>query len=257
MEISTANKKGFCILALRFTSCLFISMSVGAMFFGIPCKAEDKAQPAYYKQREHMVRTQIEARGITSKRVLQALRKVARHKFVPKKYQRQAYEDHPLPIGEGQTISQPYIVALMTEVLDLDSSKKVLEIGAGSGYQAAVLAEIYAFVYTVEIIEVLGKKAEKLLADLGYKNIKVKIGDGYLGWQEYSPFDAIIVTCAPSHIPQPLKDQLAEGGKMVIPVGKVFAQELVLLSKQNGEIRQQAIIPVSFVPMKGNDGNKY
>ena len=257
MEISKVDKKGFYILALRFTSCLFIFIGVCVMFFGIKCKAEEKAQPAYDKQRELMVKTQIEARGIRDNRVLQALRKVERHKFVPKKYQRQAYEDHPLPIGEGQTISQPYIVALMTAVLDLDNSKKVLEIGTGSGYQAAVLAEICNFVYTVEIIDVLGKRAEKLLADLGYANIKVKIGDGYLGWKEYSPFDAIIVTCAPSHIPQALKDQLSEGGRMVIPVGKAFAQELALLSKQNGEIQQQAVIPVRFVPMMGDDGKKY
>lgn len=250
MEISQAAKKSFYIF-------LFIFISVSVMFFGVKCKGEETDRAVYNKQRELMVKTQIEARGIKNERVLQALRKVERHKFVPQKYQRYAYEDHPLPIGEGQTISQPYIVALMTEVLDLDSSKKVLEIGTGSGYQAAVLAEICNFVYTIEIIEVLGKRAERLLANLGYQNIKVKIGDGYLGWKEYSPFDAIIVTCAPSHIPQPLKDQLAEGGKMVIPVGKAFAQELVLLSKQNGEIKQNAIIPVRFVPMMGEDGKKY
>jgi len=163
--------------------------------------------------------------------------------------------DYPLPIDEEQTISQPYIVALMTEVLDLDSSSKVLEVGTGSGYQAAVLAEICNSVYTIEIIESLGKKAKALLTQLGYKNVHVKIGDGYKGWKAFSPFDGIIVTCAPTHIPEPLKEQLAEGGKMVIPVGGRQVQELVLLSKEKGRLLQRSILPVRFVPMlKGNGG---
>jgi protein-L-isoaspartate(D-aspartate) O-methyltransferase len=235
----------------------FLLCMMVPLIFGVTCRAENPFFQGFEKRREHMVRTQIEARGITNKKVLKALREVERHKFVPKEYQWQAYGDHPLPIGEGQTISQPYIIALMTEVLDLDSTKKVLEIGTGSGYQAAILAEICHSVCTIELIDVLGKKAEKLLADLGYENIKIKIGDGYQGWKEYSPFDAIIVTCAPSHIPQPLKDQLAEGGKMVIPVGKKFTQELVLLNKQKGEIKARDIIPVRFVPMMGKDGTAY
>lgn len=236
--------------------CLLICMMV-PFVFGDTCRAENPFFQSFEKRRERMVKTQIEARGITNKKVLKALRKVERHKFVPKQYQRQAYGDYPLPIGEGQTISQPYIVALMTEVLDLDSTKKVLEIGTGSGYQAAILAEICESVCTIELIGVLGKKAEKLLADLGYENINVKIGDGYQGWKEHGPFDAIIVTCAPSHIPQPLQDQLAEGGKMVIPVGKKFTQELVLLTKQKGKIKKKDVIPVRFVPMMGKDGKAY
>lgn len=236
----------------------FIVCMIGVMIFGARCEAEAPgASEKFAKLCEQMVKTQIEARGVKSKIVLDALRKVERHKFVPQTYQRQAYEDHPLPIGEGQTISQPYIVALMTEVLDLDSTKKVLEIGTGSGYQAAVLAEICHQVYTIELIEVLGKRAEKLLADLGYENIRVRVGDGYKGWKEYSPFDAIIVTCAPSHIPRPLKDQLAEGGKMVIPVGETFNQKLVLLAKKQGKIVEENIIPVRFVPMMRHDGKEY
>ena len=204
-----------------------------------------------------MVKYQIEGRGITNHKLLQALRKVKRHLFVPAKFQFEAYNDYPLPIGEGQTISQPYIVALMTEILAPYQGKKVLEIGTGSGYQAAVLAELYDQVYTIEIMEVLGQRASHLLKELGYRNIEVKIGDGYKGWEAYSPFDAIIVTCAPSHIPRPLKDQLAEGGKMVIPVGEQFDQKLVLLTKEKGEIKQQNVIPVRFVPMLRENGDKY
>ncbi len=238
----------------RFYLLLYLIVSSA---FGVSCKAEDADPSRFVKQREAMVRVQIESRGITEPATLDALRKVERHKFVPPKYQNKAYEDHPLPIGENQTISQPYIVALMTQVLDLKKNEKVLEIGTGSGYQAAVLAEICNHVYTIEIIDTLGQRAQKLLADLGYKNINVKIGDGYKGWEEHSPFDAIIVTCAPTHIPEPLKKQLAEGGKMVIPVGKTFAQELVLLTKKNGKIRRESIIPVRFVPMLGENGKKY
>ena len=227
----------------------FLPIMVLSLLFDFQCKAENKSPQNFIKARERMVKIQIEARGITDENVLSAMRKVERHRFVPPEYQDQAYGDFPLPIGMRQTISQPYIVALMTEVLDLDSTKKVLEIGTGSGYQAAVLAEICDSVYTIEIIDILGKRAEKLLSIMGYTNIKVKIGDGYQGWKEYVPFDAIIVTCAPLQIPQPLKDQLIEGGKMVIPVGMRFAQELVLLTKIKGKIRKTSIIPVRFVPM--------
>ncbi len=227
----------------------FLPIMVLSLLFDFQCKAESKPPQNFKKARERMVKIQIEARGITDENVLSAMRKVERHRFVPPEYQDQAYGDFPLPIGMRQTISQPYIVALMTEVLDLDSTKKVLEIGTGSGYQAAVLAEICDSVYTIEIIDILGKRAEKLLSIMGYTNIKVKIGDGYQGWKEYVPFDAIIVTCAPLQIPQPLKDQLIEGGKMVIPVGMRFAQELVLLTKIKGKIRKTSIIPVRFVPM--------
>ena len=201
--------------------------------------------------RESMVRHQIASRGVQDPHVLSAMRRVPRHEFVPENVRSAAYDDRPLPIGEGQTISQPYIVALMTEVLELNPDDRVLEIGTGSGYQAAVLAELTDRVYTIEIIESLGLRAQKTFRRLGYDHIRVKIGDGYLGWEEYAPFDAIIVTCAPEQIPQPLVDQLAEGGRMVIPVGPRHAQELVLVVKEGGRIRQQDIIPVLFVPMTG------
>ncbi len=203
----------------------------------------------YYQKRYQMVETQLKARDITDQKVLNAMLKVERHKFVPKEYRELAYIDDPLPIGHNQTISQPYIVALMTQLLELKGNERVLEIGTGSGYQAAILAEIVKEVYTIEIIPELAKNAEKLLKEeLGYKNIFIKIGDGYLGWPEYAPFDRIIVTCAPDHIPQPLIDQLKNGGKMVIPVG-VGTQELVVVEKIKGEIHQKKTIPVRFVPM--------
>lgn len=199
-------------------------------------------------QRRLMVEQQIEARGVKDQRVLKAMRDVERHLFVPKSYYNRGYADSPLPIGEGQTISQPYIVALMTELLDLDGSEKVLEIGTGSGYQAAVLGEVADSVFTIEIIPVLGHRAESLLTKLGYENVVVKCGDGYLGWPEHAPFDAIIVTCAPSEIPQPLLEQLAERGRMVIPVG-VSVQELVLVEKRDDSLTERSVIPVRFVPM--------
>ncbi len=204
-----------------------------------------------------MVERQIKARGISDKCVLNALLKVERHLFVPEAYQNDAYDDCPLPIGEGQTISQPYIVAYMTEVLKLNKTEKVLEIGTGSGYQAAILAECAKEVYTIELVQILGNRAEKLLLHLGYKNILVKVGDGYKGWKEYAPFDAIIVTCAPTHVPEPLKEQLAEGGIMVIPVGGSFVQELVILTKKNGKLAQRDVFGVRFVPMKKETGEKY
>jgi len=211
----------------------------------------------YEKQREQMVQNQIKRRGISDIKVLAALNKVERHLFVPKKYLKNAYEDNPLPIGEGQTISQPYIVAYMTEILKLDRSKTVLEIGACSAYQAAILSEVAGKVYTVELIESLGKKAKALLTKLNYNNVEVKIGDGYQGWNEYAPFDAIIVTCSPTHIPEKLKEQLAEGGLMIIPVGIKLSQELILLKKQNGKIKQTEVIAVRFVPMKDENGKMY
>src|SRR5205823_6193316 len=167
----------------------------------------------------------------------------------------QSYSDGPLPIGYDQTISQPYIVAFMTEQLRLQPSDRVLEIGTGSGYEAAILAEMAAEVYTIEIIETLAKTAEATLQRLGYKNVHVQVGDGYKGWPEKAPFDAIIVTCAPDHVPQPLVDQLKEGGRMIIPVGPTLAQELYLLEKRNGQVRQSAVLEVRFVPMT-RQGNK-
>jgi protein-L-isoaspartate(D-aspartate) O-methyltransferase len=197
-----------------------------------------------------MVGTQIRARGIKDEGVLNAMRKVDRHKFVPEKIRHQAYSDRPLPIGDGQTISQPYIVALMTELLELKKKDRVLEVGTGSGYQAAILAELAYYVYTIEIIESLALFAERLLRKLGYTNIDVKIGDGYIGWEECAPFDAIMVTAAPTHIPQPLLDQLKEGGRLVIPIGDYY-QDLKKITKINGHIKSQDVTPVVFVPMTG------
>ncbi len=204
-------------------------------------------------QRERMVDRQIEKRGIENPRVLQALRDVKRHLFVPPDEVSEAYEDHPLPIGHGQTISQPYIVALMTESIDPQPTDRVLEIGTGSGYQAAVLSKLVARVYTIEIVDALGRDAKKRLADLGYDNVSVRVGDGYKGWPEEAPFDAIVVTAAPPEIPQALVDQLADGGCMVVPVGTAF-QELLLIEKKKGEVTKRVITAVRFVPMvKGND----
>ncbi|HJT81114.1 MAG TPA: protein-L-isoaspartate(D-aspartate) O-methyltransferase [Chthoniobacterales bacterium] len=206
-------------------------------------------------QREQMVKEQIAARGVKDEKVLGALRNVPRHEFVPEKWRAAAYDDGPLPIGHDQTISQPYIVALMTEQLKPQPNHRILEIGTGSGYQAAVLSGLVADVYTIEIVEPLAKSAEATLQRLGYKNVHVKAGDGYKGWPEHAPFDSIIVTCAPDHVPQPLVDQLKEGGRMVIPVGPRLAQELYIVQKQNGQMRQTALIDVRFVPMTG-DGNR-
>ncbi len=205
----------------------------------------------YEKEREKLVREHILKEGIKDKKVIESMLTVPREKFVPDKYKKSAYWDQPLPIGYGQTISQPYIVALMTELLSVDEDDIVLEIGTGSGYQAAVLSEIVKNVYTIEIIEPLGLKAEKRLKQLGYSNILVKIGDGYFGWEEYSPFDAIIVTAAASHIPPPLLKQLKNGGKMCIPVGQpYYVQVLKLIEKdEKGSIRVWDIIPVRFVPL--------
>lgn len=204
----------------------------------------------YAISREKMVEKQIVKRGITDEKVISAMAKVPREEFVPLEYKPHAYIDSPLPIGYDQTISQPFIVALMTYLIDLKGGEKVLEIGTGSGYGAAVLAEISKEVYTIEIIEGLADSAKERLAKLGYDNIKVKCGDGFFGWEEYAPYDAIVVTCAPGYIPQPLVDQLKAGGKMVIPVGDYF-QELILVTKTDEGIKEESIIPVRFVPMKG------
>ncbi|HNW28606.1 MAG TPA: protein-L-isoaspartate(D-aspartate) O-methyltransferase [Spirochaetota bacterium] len=200
------------------------------------------------KLRDLMVKTQIEARGVSDKGVLDAMRKVERHKFVPGSHIASAYEDHPLPIGHGQTISQPYIVALMTELCELNGTEKVLEIGTGSGYQAAILSLLAGKVYSIEIVEPLGKSARQKLAELGYSNVQVRIGDGYRGWPEEAPFDVIILTASPPKIPQTLIEQMAEGGILVAPEGD-FSQELVKITKQNGKISRRTITYVRFVPM--------
>jgi len=203
------------------------------------------------RERQKMVQEQLVPRGIKDGRVLAAMAKVQREEFVPADSRAATYEDGPLPIGHGQTISQPYIVAFMTEQLRLSPKDRVLEIGTGSGYQAAILAELAGEVYTIEIVEALAKNAEATLQRLGYKNVHLKVGDGYKGWPEYAPFDAIIVTCAPDKVPQPLTDQLKEGGRMIIPVGDRFAQQLYLLEKKNGQLKKSVTLPVRFVPMAG------
>lgn len=201
--------------------------------------------------RNKMVEQQIQGRGVSDPRVLMAMANVPRHCFVPQEYLSEAYADHPLPIGYGQTISQPYIVALMTEFLALQPEEKVLEIGTGSGYQAAILAELSNQVYTVEIIEPLGQAASVTLKELGY-DVYCKVDDGYYGWPEYSPFDTIIVTCAPDHVPQPLTEQLKEGGRLVIPVGPPgHYQTLWLIEKEGDEFRSTNLGSVRFVPMLG------
>ena len=201
-----------------------------------------------------MVRDQLarEGRDIKNERVLKVMGEVPRHEFVPEASRRRAYEDNPLPIGHDQTISQPYIVALMTAALDPQPGERVLEVGTGSGYQAAVLAALGTEVYSIEIVKPLGEQAQTVLQKLGYdKNVKVRIGDGYAGWPEAAPFDAIIVTCAPEEIPQPLIDQLKTGGRMVIPVGGQVVQELYLLKKESTGMSKTSVLPVRFVPMTG------
>jgi len=198
-----------------------------------------------------MVETQIVARGVRNPRVLEAMRNVPRHLFVDPSQRDQAYEDHPLPIAGNQTISQPYIVALMTELLELAPGEKVLEIGTGSGYQSAVLSKLARQVFTIEIVPELARSASEKLAELGYKNVTVKEGDGYRGWPEHAPFDAIIVTAAPERIPQPLLDQLAPAGRMVIPVGGFFQELKVFHKEKDGRITEKDILPVRFVPMTG------
>jgi len=206
----------------------------------------------YAFMRRQMVELDIRGRGVKDPVVLGVMGQAPRHLFVDASYRDRAYEDHPLPIGEGQTISQPYVVALMSEALRLGRGDRVLEIGTGSGYQAAVLAGIVKEVYTIEIRKALADKAEKTLVDLGYRNVKVKYGDGYFGWNEQAPFDAIIITAAANHIPPPLIRQLKEGGRLIVPLGStVYFQTLTLATKRKGELDVVQICPVAFVPMTG------
>ena len=224
--------------------------------------AEAFAEDQYDKARKRLIKEiEGDVRATSSylkkealdPRVLQALATVPRHEFVPKGERKYAYQNRPLPIGYGQTISQPYIVAIMTDLLLVDKDDRVLEIGTGSGYQAAVLAELVEEVYSIEIIEPLGKKARKRLKKLGYKNVDVRIGDGYYGWEEHAPYDAIVVTAAAGHIPPPLIQQLRPGGTMLIPVGSRFSvQQLVLITKDtDGKVTSRQILPVRFVPLTG------
>jgi protein-L-isoaspartate(D-aspartate) O-methyltransferase len=220
-------------------------------FASRPGRAQDFEGP-----RKRMVTRQLKGRDIVDSRVLKAMQEVPRHRFVPDALQHLAYADTPLPIGHDQTISQPYIVALMSQVLAVRPGQRVLEIGTGSGYQAAVLAAMGARVYSIEIVPELGKRAIDILGRLGY-DARIKIGDGYQGWPDQAPFDAIIVTCAPTRVPEPLKAQLADGGRMVIPVGPTYDQRLILLTKSQGEIRQQKVVNVRFVPMVDERGKTY
>ena len=227
------------------------------LIFILLMSAHTLAQDRFETQRLKMVKEQIMARGVTGAKVLKAMKRVERHLFVPEEYIPMAYADRPLPIGYSQTISQPYIVAYMTEILDLKPGDRVLEIGTGSGYQAAVLAEICDKVFTIEVVSPLGERARSLLTKLGYSNVVFKTGDGYKGWKENAPFDAIIVTCSPTHIPEPLQRQLAEGGRMIIPVGERYVQQLVYLVKKDGVLRRKAVLSVSFVPMVDEKGKTY
>jgi protein-L-isoaspartate(D-aspartate) O-methyltransferase len=213
------------------------------------CGQQTPTPADFSAQRQQMVEKQLKPRNIKDERVLAAMTKVPREEFIPVDARGDAYEDGPLPIGYDQTISQPYIVAFMTEQLRPKPSDRVLEIGTGSGYQAAILAELVSDVYSIEIVEPLAKNAETALQRLGYKNVHVKFGDGYKGWSEEAPFDAVIVTCAPEKVPQPLVDQLKDGGRMVIPVGERFAQQLYLFEKKNGQLKESVTLPVRFVPM--------
>jgi protein-L-isoaspartate(D-aspartate) O-methyltransferase len=208
--------------------------------------------PSIIEARKRMVERDLKGRDIRDPKILEIMGKVPRHLFVEPSLKSKAYADHPLPIGEGQTISQPYIVALMTQILKIQPGERVLEIGTGSGYQAAVLAELTDQVYTIEIIEALTQQAAQRLGQLGYEKVKVKYGDGYFGWEEAAPFDAIIVTCAANHIPPPLIKQLKEGGRLIIPLGSTtYFQNLTLLTKKMGKTDVQHLLGVAFVPMTG------
>lgn len=243
-ETSMPKRRSWISRALMFS--LFCAHEAGAAGAGSDDHASDRAE---------MVDRQIAERGVRNEQVLAAMRKVPRHEFVPAGEKRAAYHDTPLPIGEGQTISQPYIVALMTELAQPSNKHRVLEVGTGSGYQAAVLAEIVEHVYSIEIEVTLARTASEVLRKLGYTNVTVRTGDGYLGWVEQAPFDTIVITAAPDHIPQPLIDQLKAGGRMVVPVGPTGAtQQLRVLQKDAaGRVTSKVVAPVRFVPLRRRD----
>ncbi|HVO67049.1 MAG TPA: protein-L-isoaspartate(D-aspartate) O-methyltransferase [Syntrophales bacterium] len=250
--ISIFIKKAFEVLHISLFIVLITAFSI--LSSETPVFSEKLNDTDFLDQRISMVKTQIMERGINDAEVIRAMKSVPRHKFVPGKYIDSAYDDNPLPIGYGQTISQPYIVAYMTEVLNLNKNSTVLEVGTGSGYQAAVLSSVVKQVYTIEIISELAKSAAIRLKNLGYANVEIGIGDGYYGWNKYAPFDAIIVTAAAGHIPLPLLKQLKNNGRMVIPVGGSFTvQNLILVSKDgDGNITTRNLIPVRFVPLTGS-----
>lgn len=243
------------ILTICLSFFLFACDQSGKLENSVEAQIQDKnSEKNFKRKRREMVENQIRGRGIKDGDVLRALEKVPRHKFVPPEFASSAYRDSPLPIGQKQTISQPFIVAYMTEAADISKNERVLEIGTGSGYQAAILGEIAGEVYTIEIITELAESAKRVLAELGYNNIFVKTGNGYLGLPEKSPFDAIIVTAAPDVIPPALVEQLAVGGKMVIPVGDAY-QEMVIIEKTKKGVTEKRTIPVRFVPMTGKPTN--
>lgn len=234
----------------RFSICLilYLIFALGVFFLVSPVMASDP----YIQKRMQMVQKDIQGRGVKDPKVLEAMGKIPRHLFVDESFKEKAYADHPLPIGEGQTISQPYVVALMTEALRLRPEDRVLEIGTGSGYQAAVLADIVKEVYTIEIRKPLAESASKRLWELGYKNIQVRCADGYFGWEEFAPFDAVMVTAASNHIPPLLLKQLKEGGRLIIPVGSTtFHQTLTLVTKEKGDLQVEQLGGVIFVPLIG------
>ncbi len=241
---------------MAYPKCLRIVAALGLAMLGVcplSCAKEpETAEPDWAAQRNAMVDMLVARWELQEQRVIAAMRKTPRHLFVPEEVRPYAYADTPLPIGNEQTISAPSIVALMTELLKPKPEHVVFEVGTGSGYQAAVLAELVKHVYSIEIVEPLAHSARDRLRELGYENVSVRAGDGYRGWPSHAPFDGIIVTCAPNRIPEPLVEQLKEGGRMVIPVGEEHGvQHLYLLTKENGEIVKKSVLPVRFVPMTG------
>jgi protein-L-isoaspartate(D-aspartate) O-methyltransferase len=240
---------------MKKTVFLFLSFFI---FLSLSSSPSDGSEdPSIVSARKKMVERNLKPRDITDPKILEIMGRIPRHLFVSYHFQEAAYEDHPLPIGEGQTISQPYIVALMTQNLQIKPGEKVLEIGTGSGYQAAVLAELTDQVFTVEIRENLSKQAANRLKQMGYEKVRVKYGDGYFGWEEYAPFDAIMITCAANHIPPPLIKQLKDGGRLILPLGgTTYFQTLTLLTKKNEKTDIQHLISVTFVPMIGEAQNK-
>lgn len=247
MQLTGAELHKGWLSGFAFVCCILIALLLQRLS---PNQRSQLTEQEFEKKRIALVE-HLRKQGIKDEAVLKAMLKVPRHLFVPESHRHLSYEDMALPIGEGQTISQPFVVAFMTQALELKPTDKVLEIGTGSGYQAAILAELAKEVYTIEIIPSLAKRAGEMLQKLGYKNVRIKVGNGYFGWKEHSPFDAIIVTCAPEDIPPPLIEQLKEGGRMVIPVGKRYVQQLYVLRKEGSKVIKRAVLDVLFVPMLG------